>query len=222
MRLMVFGRKSFYSWETFSDCHFLELKQKYSFSQIFTNDSLNDRRWKSVLMSFSVMHSFSAFLFPPLQTYFFRPLCYSLSCCLLFAAAVLGYGSFVDLPVTQQNVCLCAIAKRTPTRGQPLLQHIVVDSGNQMYRYDRMEPMIFIGGMPRSGTTLARVLVDAHPDIRCGEETRVLPRLLQMRSQWVKSQKEKMRLEEAGVTNEVVVSIIPESAHFVIHPFSRS
>ena len=166
MRLMVFGRGSFYSWETFSDCHFLELKQKYSFSQIFTNDSLNDRRWKSVLMSFSVMHSFSAFLFPPLQTYFFRPLWYSLSCC--------------------------------------------------------MEPMIFIGGMPRSGTTLARVLVDAHPDIRCGEETRVLPRLLQMRSQWVKSQKEKMRLEEAGVTNEVVVSIIPESAHFVIHPFSRS
>lgn len=86
---------------------------------------------------------------------------------------------------------------------QPLLQHIVMDSGQRMYSYDRMQPMIFIGGMPRSGTTLARVLLDAHPDIRCGEETRVLPRLLQMRSQWVKSQKEKMRLEEAGVTMEV-------------------
>lgn len=87
---------------------------------------------------------------------------------------------------------------------QPLLQHIVVDDGRKVtYHYDRMEPMIFIGGMPRSGTTLARVLLDAHPDIRCGEETRVLPRLLQMRSQWVKSQKEKIRLEEAGVTMEV-------------------
>lgn len=86
---------------------------------------------------------------------------------------------------------------------QPLLQHIVVDAEKRTYSYDRMEPMIFIGGMPRSGTTLARVLLDAHPDIRCGEETRVLPRLLQMRSQWVKSQKEKMRLEEAGVTAEV-------------------
>lgn len=78
-----------------------------------------------------------------------------------------------------------------------------MDAGKQLYRYDRMEPMIFIGGMPRSGTTLARVLLDAHPDIRCGEETRVLPRLLQMRSQWVRSQKEKIRLEEAGVTMEV-------------------
>jgi len=95
-----------------------------------------------------------------------------------------------------------------PFGGQPLLQHIVMDAGQQLYRYDRMEPMIFIGGMPRSGTTLARVLLDAHPDIRCGEETRVLPRLLQMRSQWVKSQKEKIRLEEAGVTMEVLNSAI--------------
>ena len=92
----------------------------------------------------------------------------------------------------------------TKTKQSPMLQHIVVDDGRKVtYHYDRMEPMIFIGGMPRSGTTLARVLLDAHPDIRCGEETRVLPRLLQMRSQWVKSQKEKIRLEEAGVTMEV-------------------
>ena len=81
------------------------------------------------------------------------------------------------LTLTKKNV-----SKWTPTH-QPLLQHIVMDAGQQLYRYDRMEPMIFIGGMPRSGTTLARVLLDAHPNIRCGEETRVLPRLLQMRSQ---------------------------------------
>lgn len=94
--------------------------------------------------------------------------------------------------------------KCTQKTKQPLLQHVVVDAERQRtFSYDRMEPMIFIGGMPRSGTTLARVLLDAHPDIRCGEETRVLPRLLQMRGQWVKSQKEKMRLEEAGVTMEV-------------------
>jgi len=35
-------------------------------------------------------------------------------------------------------------------------------------------------------------------DVRCGEETRVVPRLLQMRSHWMKSQKESLRLEEAG------------------------
>lgn len=104
----------------------------------------------------------------------------------------------------------------TPKTRQPLLQHIVVDADKRTYSYDRMEPMIFIGGMPRSGTTLARVLLDAHPDIRCGEETRVLPRLLQMRAQWVKSQKEKMRLEEAGVTAEVNITKQKQKVNFLL------
>lgn len=47
---------------------------------------------------------------------------------------------------------------------------------------DRSLPLIFIGGMPRSGTTLARAMLDAHPLVRCGEETRVIPRVLSMYS----------------------------------------
>lgn len=65
-------------------------------------------------------------------------------------------------------------------------------------------PIIFIGGMPRSGTTLLRVLLDAHPDIRCGEETRVIPRLLGIRQQWMKAAFESRRLREAGITPQVL------------------
>ncbi|XP_042865218.1 protein-tyrosine sulfotransferase 1-like isoform X6 [Penaeus japonicus] len=83
-------------------------------------------------------------------------------------------------------------------------QHTVSDSEGREQHYDRGEPLIFIGGMPRSGTTLARAMLDAHPNIRCGEETRVVPRILQMRQQWKRSPKESMRLEEAGVTDEVL------------------
>lgn len=63
---------------------------------------------------------------------------------------------------------------------------------------------IFIGGVPRSGTTLMRAMLDAHPLVRCGEETRVIPRILGLRAQWKRSEKEWRRLHEAGVTNEVL------------------
>ncbi|XP_033754438.1 protein-tyrosine sulfotransferase 1-like [Pecten maximus] len=66
-------------------------------------------------------------------------------------------------------------------------------------------PLIFIGGMPGSGTTLLRVMMDVHPDIRCGEETRIIPYVLGMRwEKWEKSLKEKMILERAGVANDVI------------------
>lgn len=65
-------------------------------------------------------------------------------------------------------------------------------------------PLIFIGGFPRSGTTLMRVMLDAHSSVRCGEETRVIPRLLAMRATWSRSVKERIRLDEAGVTDQVL------------------
>ena len=70
----------------------------------------------------------------------------------------------------------------------------------------------------RSGTTLMRAMLDAHPDVRCGEETRVVPRLLQMRSHWKKSQKESMRLEEAGLTDDVLASAI---SSFILEVVAR-
>ncbi|KAL9826219.1 LOW QUALITY PROTEIN: protein-tyrosine sulfotransferase 1 [Geothlypis trichas] len=63
-----------------------------------------------------------------------------------------------------------------------------------------------IGVVPRSGTTLMRAMLDAHPDIRCGEETRVIPRILESKQMWARSSKEKIRLDEAGVTDEVLDS----------------
>ena len=55
------------------------------------------------------------------------------------------------------------------------------------YNASSLQPIIFIGGMPRSGTTLMRAILDSHPMVRCGEETRVVPRILSMRAAWKKS-----------------------------------
>lgn len=48
-------------------------------------------------------------------------------------------------------------------------------------------------------------MLDAHNDIRCGEETRVVPRILQLAAQWNRSAKESSRLHEAGLTDQVFI-----------------
>ena len=70
--------------------------------------------------------------------------------------------------------------------------------------YNKNVPLIWVGGVPRSGTTLARAMLDAHPDIRCGEETRVIPRILGMHAQMMKSPLEATRLKEAKITEDVL------------------
>eukprot|EP00096_Caligus_rogercresseyi_P008158 TRINITY_DN2655_c0_g3_i1.p1 TRINITY_DN2655_c0_g3~~TRINITY_DN2655_c0_g3_i1.p1 ORF type:complete len:363 (+),score=125.86 TRINITY_DN2655_c0_g3_i1:582-1670(+) len=94
----------------------------------------------------------------------------------------------------------------------------VISKEGSLYEYDRNSPLIFIGGVPRSGTTLMRAMLDAHPSVRCGEETRVVPRILQMRSHWMKSQKESTRLEEAGLGGDVLDSAI---SSFILEVVAR-
>ncbi|KAG5681800.1 hypothetical protein PVAND_011208 [Polypedilum vanderplanki] len=71
-------------------------------------------------------------------------------------------------------------------------------------------PLIFIGGVPRSGTTLMRAMLDAHPDVRCGQETRVVPRLIQMYANWMKQEVEWKRLQEAGVDKPVLSNAVAQ------------
>lgn len=44
--------------------------------------------------------------------------------------------------------------------------------------------------------------------LRCGQETRVIPRILQMKMHWSKSEKENVRLTEAGISKEVSARVL--------------
>ncbi|KAL8591967.1 hypothetical protein ACOMHN_020445 [Nucella lapillus] len=102
----------------------------------------------------------------------------------------------------------CRQTSPGPTLGFRDPSRVIYDHKNHAIPYSEDMDIIFIGGMPRSGTTLMRVMLDAHPDVRCGEETRVIPRILGMRSHMEKSLLEKTRLDAAGVTSEVLDSAV--------------
>jgi len=75
---------------------------------------------------------------------------------------------------------------------------------DDLIRFSTDVPIIWIGGVPRSGTTLMRVALDAHPDIECGAETRVIPRMLSVHAAMERSDAETTYLEAAGLTNDTI------------------
>ena len=74
----------------------------------------------------------------------------------------------------------------------------------------RDEPIVFIGGHPRSGTTLMRVLLDAHPSFHCGQETHIIPDLLTLRRKFSRG-RSLTRLREAGLDLDIINTTIAES-----------
>ncbi|XP_061558657.1 tyrosylprotein sulfotransferase 1, like isoform X2 [Phycodurus eques] len=122
-----------------------------------------------------------------------------LGCVLLCSASLLYLGlSGLDCPPESQRSRWAELRRAASADPNASLSE----------RLPEDTPLIFIGGFPRSGTTLMRVMLDAHRAVRCGEETRVIPRLLTMRASWSRSVKERIRLDEAGVTDRVLDSAV--------------
>ena len=76
-------------------------------------------------------------------------------------------------------------------------------------------PILFIGGHPRSGTTLMRVLLDAHPSFHCGQETHIVPDLLALRNKYSHG-RNLNRLKEAGLDLQPINIAIAKTIRDII------
>ena len=128
----------------------------------------------------------------------------------LMGSVVLNLILVMKLTLVQSPSCPTCV---NPThlnvklpRANPILSPQHSSSSSSRSINNSVDYVVFVGGVPRSGTTLTRVMLDSHPDIRCGEETRVLPRIMSMRSKWSKSEKEHQRLLAAGLSDDTLDS----------------
>lgn len=79
-------------------------------------------------------------------------------------------------------------------------------------QYSRKSPFVFVGGHPRSGTTLMRSMFDVHQDIHCGEETHIIPKVLGQRAQMFHNFKSAKAIEfmSESVINAAIADFIAE------------
>jgi len=108
-------------------------------------------------------------------------------------------------------IYICVLIKDRWFYPTQTLGHTAVaysEGGKEFVYNSHTSPMIFIGGHPRSGTTLMRAMLDAHNKVRCGEESRIIPRIVQMRDNWLKSENERNRLVQAGIDEKVMNAAI--------------
>lgn len=82
-------------------------------------------------------------------------------------------------------------------------------------KISRDSPMVFVGGHPRSGTTLMRVLLDAHPSFHCGQETHIIPSLLTLHQKYSHS-RVKNRLSEAGLDLGLINATVADAISNII------
>ncbi len=81
-------------------------------------------------------------------------------------------------------------------------------------------PLIVVGGCPRSGTTLLRMMLDAHPRIACGPELKVLPMIAANCVRMLQGHGPLLR-EAYGLDEPAVMRTFGRQAEALLEPWRR-
>lgn len=77
-------------------------------------------------------------------------------------------------------------------------------------------PVIFIGGYARSGTTLMRAILDVHPMVSCGPETKILPIFLKSMVKYHTNKRSLYELERAHLNISTVDSATALFVYYIL------
>ena len=109
---------------------------------------------------------------------------------------------------TRKNLPFAKMNKDLDNPAKTLNLRYINHNVSHLVKYKKEEPIIWVTGHPRSGTTLMRAMLDAHPEIRCGEETHIIPRILGTHSQMMQSDMRMGRLTEANIDSSVLMDAL--------------
>nr|XP_012616603.1 protein-tyrosine sulfotransferase 2-like [Microcebus murinus] len=137
---------------------------------------------------------------------------------LLAAGCALALAAVAQLAL-QVRRCRAALAGPRWAMRPEREELALVGADRVEHRYGHGAPLVFVGGVPRSGTTLMRAMLDAHPEVRCGQETRIIPRVLALRQAWARPGAAGEEEEEGGPVPAAVLDAATQA--FILQVVAR-
>ena len=123
-------------------------------------------------------------------------------------SAVLSKSSLLTSSFSNSSDLSTQTELFTKQVGQMSRVFAVNNANHKTHEYTRLSPIVWIGGVPSSGTTLMRVILGTHPSLRCGPETALIPYILTMHATLNASSADIAFIRGAGMSDHVVNSAL--------------
>jgi len=132
---------------------------------------------------------------------------------------ILTYAIFL-LSITITYMCLKHVCRHKNQLSIHLKRDTTITE--MMLNKIGQSPLLFIGGYARSGTTLMRAILDVHPNVSCGPETKIIPTILKYIKDYKSNSDAMKAFREAGFKNETLDSATSLFVYYILENHIRN